>query len=252
MPIDRSMVSRTLAVLDECLDASAPVTLGDLTRSTGLPKTTSWRIAESLVARGLLARVGGAYAAGAGLISRGARAAEREPFRNAALPELADLHLATGAAAWVVDIRVPSDWVLVGSMFSRTAATCSPDDWPRDARDPAVLASALGIVAHAEHERALDELLRRGVPRLTPDTIVDPTRVLATIQRAKDDGAAVEHSRFRLGWSCLAVPIRDRTTGATVGVLGVADRTPRFTEARFLAATRAAGTSIETQLAAQH
>ncbi|MFT3970811.1 MAG: IclR family transcriptional regulator C-terminal domain-containing protein [Micropruina sp.] len=196
--------------------------------------------------RGLLQRTPTGYAGGAGLVERGNRAAGQSALRPVVIPELAELQRRTGVAVWMVDVSSAAEWVLVGSIYDRIAAhTQYSDDWPRRPQDPAVLASALGAVALADEPAAVDKLLRRGVPRLTPHTAIEPIRALAALHRAKDAGALIEHGRFRLGWSCVAVPVMHTVEHRTVGVVGAVDRTPRFMADRLLRATQATAALME-------
>lgn len=240
------MLTRILNVLDRCLETAAPSSLGALANAAGLPKTTVWRIAESLVARGLLDRVEGGYTGGVGLAERGSRVASHNALRSAVLPEMVELHHQTGAAVWIVDTRGATEWRIIVSIFNRVAAeTNYSDDWPHDPRDPAVLASALGTVAFGDKPGAATPLLRVGIPQLTPATDRNPHRFIERVHRGFDEQYVVEHGQFRLGWSCLALPIYSRETGSIVGVVGVVDRTPRFVPHRFLSAARNAATRIE-------
>lgn len=226
---DRTVLGRVLAVISVCLEQKDPITLGDLARGAGLPKPTVWRIAEDLTRRGLLQRVPDGYLGGPGLIELGNRAAGQQALRSIVTPELSELHARTGAAVWVVDTRSNTDWTLVGSLYDRRAAeTKYAETWQHSPGDPAVLASALGVLALARRPHVAEQLLTRGVPRLTPHTEVNPDQILKAMERGLDNQEVVERESFRLGWSCLAVPVFERETRKIAAVVGVVDRTPRF------------------------
>jgi IclR family acetate operon transcriptional repressor len=248
MADDRSMLARVLTVIEVCLAHDDALPLSDLARASGLPKPTAWRIAESLTTRGLLQRTADGYLAGLGLVELGNRAAGRLGLRADVTPELADLHARTGAAVWVVDVRSDSDWTLVDSVYDRAAgAGRYAETWPHAPSDPQILASAFGVLALADRPDLAEPLLRQGVPRLTPHTEVDAGRVLAAIDRARAERVVVEKERFRLGWSCLAVPVVDRSSGRTVSILGVVQRTPRFAAGRLARAAADAADALSHQ-----
>ncbi len=243
------MLGRILAVIDFCLDQTEPVSLAEMAEATGLPKPTAWRIAQSLVDRHLLDHTVDGYTSGVGLVVLGDRAAEQSAMRAAITPQLADLHRQTRAAVWAVDVRSDVDWPLVDSIYDTVVArTRYAESWPHSPDNPALLGSALGILAYSQRPGDVEPLLRAGVPRLTPYTEVAPRLIESALRRARDAGEVVEHGRFRLGWSCLAVPITDRKSGETVAVLGVVDRTPRFVSARLLRAAHASAAAISQNL----
>ncbi|WP_454169584.1 helix-turn-helix domain-containing protein [Microbacterium paulum] len=242
------MLSRILSVLDQCLKAPGPLTLTSLSAASGLPKTTTWRIAESLVAQDLLLRSTEGYLASNGVVKRGEQAAKHNLLRSIVLPELVELHHQTSAAVWAVDVRRDHDWVIIASVYDPSAVQNNyRDDWQHDPRDPAILSSALGHVALADRHDLVDGLLQRGVPRLTRYSETSPAQILRALGQAHEDREFIEHGKFWLGWSCLAVPITDRVSGLTVGVLGVVDRTPRFLERRLSRVAHLTATRIENQ-----
>lgn len=211
MTAERSMISRAMAVIECCLDSEEPVPLAALVARTGLAKATAWRIAEDLVRRGMLQRIPDGYVGGMGLVDLGNRAAARTTLREAVTPALLELHERTRAAVWIVDIRSDDDWPLLYSAYdTRAAESRYAETWQHSPHDPAVLASALGLLAFASRPTGAERLLRRGVPRLTVHTTVGQKQIEAAISRAGQDCEVVEHERFRLGWSCLAVPVTDR------------------------------------------
>lgn len=244
----RSLVHRIVAVLEACLASTEPLALAELARATGLPKPTAWRLAESLTARGLLARTPGGYLGGSALAVWGERAARQARIREIVVPELLELHQLTRAPVWAVDVSDDRGWVVIGQVYDREAVQRGySEGWLHDPKDPAILAGALGLVALHQRPELVDGLLRRGIPRVTPDTEVRPARVLAHLGTVADAGHAIEHGRVWRGWSCLAVPVVEPVNGLTVAVLGVVDRTPRFVATRFVVASHRAAHRTQAQ-----
>lgn len=231
-PENRSILRRTVSVLDACLSAEEGMSLHDIAGQTGLPKTTVWRIAENLVGEQLLERTPLGYRGGAGTVTRGDRAARQRALRANVTPELVDLGRSTGAAVWAVDVRDDRDWVVVDSVYDRQAQMNGyRDAWDLDPSRPSVLATALGHVAMSRRLDLVEPLLRRGIPHVTRDTEINPHRVWRALEQAREQDAVVEHGRFWLGWSCAAVPILG-DDDRVVGVVGAVDRTPRFDTTR--------------------
>jgi DNA-binding IclR family transcriptional regulator len=245
---DHTMLGRLLSIIDVCLESARPVSLSELADGSGLPKATAWRIAQSLVERRLLQRTDEGYSGGVALASMGTRVVEQTRLRTAAIPHLVELHGRTRAAVWVVDIRSNTEWPTIGSVYGGAGATQYTDNWDHNPNQPAVLASALGILALAQTPARAEELMRRSVPRLTRNTEVEPHRIDAALRLARESGEVVERERFVLGWSCLTLPIVDPATGQMTAVLGVVDRTPRFDTGRLLRTARSTADALSSGL----
>ena len=236
MTDDHTVLGRALIIIDAVLDSAAPLSLANLARSTGLPKPTTRRIANTLTGRGLLVRTSNGYLSGPGLAELGARASAQMSDRLQALPHLQELYARTHAVTWLIDVTSERSWPVISSVFDRTVPTYGNDIWPRNPVDPAILATALGQLTYSNDFARAESLLHSGVPQLTRHTPVQPNRIIHSLIRAGDEQVAVEYEQVRLGWSCLAVPVTGRSNQRAV--LGLVERTPKFHTARFVTAAR--------------
>ena len=92
----RSVISKVVALLDTFTPASPELSLNELAALTGLPVSTTYRLASELVAWGGLERVeGGGYRIGLRLWEIGSLAPRGETLREVALPYMNDLYEAT-------------------------------------------------------------------------------------------------------------------------------------------------------------
>ena len=92
----RSVISKVVALLDAFTPASPELSLNELAALTGLPVSTTYRLASELVAWGGLERVeGGGYRIGLRLWEIGSLAPRGETLREVALPFMHDLYEAT-------------------------------------------------------------------------------------------------------------------------------------------------------------
>lgn len=236
MADDHTVLGRALIIIDAVLDSATPVSLANLARSTGLPKPTTRRIANTLAGRGLLVRTSRGYVSGPGLAELGARASAQMSDRLHALPHLQELYARTHAVTWLIDVTGERSWPVISSVFDRTIPTYGNDIWPRNPVDPAILATALGQLTYSNDVARAEGLLQSGVPQLTRHTPVQPNRIIRSLIRADEEQVAVEYEQVRLGWSCLAVPVTGRSNQRAV--LGLVERTPRFQTARFVTEAR--------------
>ncbi|USQ75936.1 IclR family transcriptional regulator [Ornithinimicrobium cryptoxanthini] len=216
---DRTVLGRVLLLLSAVSDGDDPVSLAELTRRTGLPKATARRIAEDLAVRGALTRSPDGYAVGSAIYTLSSRLTERRDVRVSATPRLAELQRRTNAPyVWMVDTSDPLQVSLIGALYARGLESAA-GTWPRQVCDPAILTTALGRVLLAFRPETAEALLARGVPRITAATVTHPRLLHEQLDRAAQDGYALEHEQVRLGWSCLALPVR--TQGGGGAVLGL-------------------------------
>lgn len=236
MTDDHTVLGRALLIIEAVLDSATPLTLADLARVTGLPKPTARRIATTLTRRDVLMRTGEGYLSGPRLADFGARASTQMSRQLQALPHLQELHARTHAITWLVDVTAEGNWPIVTTVFDGTVPNYANETWPRNPADPAILATALGLLTYSADVARAEKLLRSGVPRITPHTPTEPGRIMRSLTRVAEEQTAVEYEQVRLGWSCLAVPVTGKSNQRAV--LGIVERTPRFRTARFVTEAR--------------
>ena len=86
-----SGVARVSAVLTAFTARHAELTVSDIARRTGLPKSTTSRLVAELVAHGFLVREGSLLHMGTRLFEFGELASRHRDLRAVALPHMADL-----------------------------------------------------------------------------------------------------------------------------------------------------------------
>lgn len=236
---DRTVVGRTFAIIEACLHAHGyPVPLAALTRTTGLPKPTVRRIAEDLVRREWLHRASEGYLTGPALAEAGSRALARHPLTEVLMVGLTDLHHQTGCVLRAVDVSSPRHWPVLYAVEHPAGAALGLATRPVEPDDPAVLATAIGLLALSSHRAAAIRLIERGVPSLTPYTLTQPRQLVAELEAARERGAAVEQQRVVLGWSSVAVGLA-AVGGRPTVIVGAAERSHRFHPDRLVSAIRA-------------
>ncbi|TSD49596.1 helix-turn-helix domain-containing protein [Rhodococcus sp. KBS0724] len=99
--IDRSTPSAFLdrvSLLLDTFDGSANLTLAQIVRRTGLPRSSAHRMLEHLVQLRWLQRDGHDYTLGLRLMELGSLAVRQDRLHSAIIPHLHELHRATGLA----------------------------------------------------------------------------------------------------------------------------------------------------------
>ncbi|GAB2458966.1 IclR family transcriptional regulator [Jatrophihabitans fulvus] len=181
------------------------VSLATLTRETGIPKATLYRLLGDLVEPGFVDHAPGGYALGGRLFDLGSRVPAYRHLREAAAPYLEDLALATKDSAHLAIRRGHEVQYLdkVPGTFAIRAPTAVGQRQP-------LYCTALGklLLAHAP-ARTADEVLRSRLRPRTRNTLVMPAMLLRSVERARESDVAIEMEEFRPGLGCIAAPVRD-------------------------------------------
>ncbi len=208
----RSVISKVASLLDAFTAETLQLTLGELAERTGLPMSTTYRLAAELVAWGALERAdgGAGYRLGTRLGELGALAPRREELRAVARPFMQDLHDATQ-----VCVRL----AVIEGQRARYVETISDGRSPpasfADFGELPLHATSVGkvLLAHAP-ESLVSEVLQADLHRFTPHTLTAPTGLRRALGDVRRTGLAYEREELALGEESVA--------SAVVG----ADRTP--------------------------
>src|SRR5690348_14642223 len=147
-----AVIDRISLVLD-AFDGSGRLTLAQIVRRTGLPRSSAHRMLERLVQLRWLRRSGRDYELGMRLVELGSLAVHQDRLVRAAGPHLAELHRATGLVVHLAVLDGPDvvylDKVgdrMVGALPTRVGA-----------RQPAhCTAVGKAILAYRDEETAVD------------------------------------------------------------------------------------------------
>lgn len=233
------MIDRAFAVLQTCAESRRTVSLADLVRLTGLPKTTLHRLCWKLEEVGALEHHGDGFRIGPRLFALGAINPTVQRLRTQTMPFLYGMSDETGLVANLAimqDERV----LLIDEVFA--------DERPVPRMVGALMplhATALGKALLAGEPAARRRALLGEGPleRYTRHTIVEPEQLLEQIAIAAQTGVAYSREEWRLGLAGVAAPIISggRASGALalVGIKRAADVT-RFTDSVIRAAEGAA------------
>lgn len=215
-----AMIGRMSLLLD-AFDGSDRLTLAQIARRTGLPRSSTHRLLDQLVALHWLHRDGRGYELGTRLIELGHRAKHQNRVHQAAMPFLWDLHRATG---FVVHLAIldGNDVVYLEKVGDRLAASIPTRVGSRQPAHCTAVGKA--ILATSPHDPHCDddgaELCRK-----TNYSITSPVALRATLAEIRERGIAVDRGECIPRIGCLAAPIgpADETIAA-VSVCGPLDR----------------------------
>lgn len=240
----RSVLGKTMLVLQSFTADDHGVGLAELQRRTGLPKATLHRIAGDLVTARLLDRVDGEYRLGGQLFELGMRASVERTLLEVATPFLEDLYERTHET---VHLGVPegSEVVYVAKVAGH-AQVRSPT---RIGGRMPLHSTALGkaLLAHLEEGERV-AVLSGSLARRTPRTITAPGRLREQLRAVVENGVAFEYEESAVGIVCVAAPVLD-AEDRPVAAVSVAGPSTRFRPAAHAASVRAAAAGIAATLA---
>jgi DNA-binding IclR family transcriptional regulator len=187
------------------------MTLGELSRASGLPKSTVHRLIARLIALGMVEQHRAGYRLGLGLLEL---AANTPPagMRDLAMPYLAALHRWSGLT---VQLAVLRDLDIV--YLETLAAGGAPPLLARPGARLPANCSALGKALLAwEGLEELRALLPAPMPTMTSSSVSDVEELLAELRRIRTSGLAHDRHEAQLGTASVAAPIliHDLAVGA--------------------------------------
>lgn len=240
----RSVISKVVSLLDAFSPDAPELSLADMARITGLPVSTTYRLASELVTWGGLERADGrtGYRIGARMAELGSLAPRSADLRAIARPFMQDLCVATHESVYLA--------VLDGqhAVCLHTVAPDSDADG-RSWRSPRLPLHASGagkvLLAHAP-DQLVSDLVAAGLRRWTAHTVVDPDRLREELREVRDTGVGYERDEMAPDHRSAAAPIVD-ATDAVVAALAVVARTGGDV-CRLGPAVRTAATSVSRSL----
>jgi len=219
-------VDRALKLL-ETVAENPNIGLTELARLTGTTKTLAFRMASTLEARGYLLKdpTTRSYALGFKPLHLSERMQHESPLLRVAEPYLDDLAQRTRENVSLT-VREENHTVCVAL---------------RQSPQPIRLYAELGrqgplhvgggpklLLAYAPLE-VQAAVLAGKLERYTPETIIDPKRLQALLQRIREQGYNISHGDLDPGAFSVAAPLRDHA-GRVIAALSVAGPQSRLTQ----------------------
>jgi DNA-binding IclR family transcriptional regulator len=204
-----AVIDRVSLVL-EAFDGPGRLTLAQLVRRTGLPRSSAHRMLERLVALRWLRRDGRDYELGMRLVELGSLAVHQDRLHRAAGPLLHDLHRATGLVAHLA-VLDGSDVVYLEKIGDRMTTAIPTRVGGRQPAHCTAIGKAL-LAFNADAEVDLQD-------RRTRYSITGANQLAAELAKVRAHGVAFEREESIPGFGCVAAPIGPQ--GAAVAAVSV-------------------------------
>jgi DNA-binding IclR family transcriptional regulator len=216
----RSVTSKVVSLFDAFTVETPEMSLNELARRTGLPLSTTYRLAAELVEWGGLERAaGGGYRIGLRLLEVGSLAPRTATLNQIVVPFMQDLYVATreNVHLAVLDGR---EALYVERVTGRRSVSVVSR---RGGRCP-LHATGVGkvLLAYAPEE-LVQEVLEAGLRRYTPYTIVAPGHLRRNLAEIRRTGVGYNREELTLGRASVAAPLFD-AAGRVVAALSIVMR----------------------------
>ena len=236
-------LGRAFRLLTAFGPADTELSLAELCRRTGIPKSTAHRQLKELEGWDVVERTPGGFRLGMRLFELGQLAPRQRGLREAAMPFLADLLEATHET---VHLAVPdgTDMVYVDKIDTRRAPALPSRVGGRMPSHCTAVGKA--VLAFSPPDR-VQAVLRTGLARRTPRTVVAPGILLRQLAEVRRTGIAAEHEESEVGLSCVAAPVFDARS-RPIAAISLSGRSSRFEAARLGPAVRTAALGLSRAL----
>ena len=234
----KSVLGKCFAILDS-VAAGRELTLAEISRLTGVPKSTVYRLAKQLCAWEALDERNGRFSIGIRMFEMGRSMPGLDLLRDLVLPYMLDLHEAICQAV-SLDILTGRDVLCV----ERTVGHRLVTGQTAVGRRCPVHSTAPGKALLAFAGKALVEQTLAGpLAARTPYTTTAPHLLLEQLASIRTTGIATDHQECHVGISSVASPIR-LPDGRAIAAISVATRSHQFRPDSLGAAVRATATTV--------
>ena len=210
------VIDRAAALLNAMSALPEPASLKFLSAETRLHPSTAFRILNALAEHGFVERTNvGHYSLGMKLLHFGSRVHGQVDLQREARPimewlrsqvgETVNLTVREGDEVVYVERAIPNRMMRVEQVIGSRAP---------------LHVTAVGKLFLAEGgEKACREYARRtGLPRYTPNTLTQVTKLQAALETVRKQGYALDDEEAEQGVSCIGVPVRDRRETMVAGL----------------------------------
>jgi DNA-binding IclR family transcriptional regulator len=211
----RTVTSKVLALLGAFTIEAPELSLNELARRTGLPLSTSYRLASELVDWGALERVEGTgYRPGVRLLEVASLAPLAASLNEIVTPFLQDLYVATRENVHLA-VLDGHEVLYLERVTGRASVTVKSR---RGGRLP-LHATGVGkaLLAYAPEE-FVEHVIGRGLERYTPYTIVAPGHLRRTLAEIRRTGVAFAREEMTVGRASVAAPLLDASGNAVAAM----------------------------------
>lgn len=215
-------VGKALRVLECFSQGHGSLTLAQISKQTGIPKSTALNLLRTMENAGYLIRTAGqSYQLGFRLLELGYAVRETLPIVQLAIPLMEKLQIQTGKTIYLTS-HINGQVLYLEGLFP----TIRPGNYSATGKTLPMHCTGCGKAMLAFlPEAELETLLaKQPLSRHTPNTITDPQALRAELAQIRSRGYAIDTEEETPGVKCIAVPIRE-ADGYPVGAISISGTT---------------------------
>jgi IclR family transcriptional regulator, KDG regulon repressor len=224
-----SSIDKTLSVLEVISQNARGLSLADIVKSVGIPKTTAFRLLEILLAREYVAwnQDNEKYYIGIKAVEVGISGLIGQDVVDVSIPYLQELSTTVGETSFLA-VYNSGDVVYLykaeGTSSILTTARLG-------SRRPAYC-TALGkvILANLPIEET-DRIFEKKLTKFTEKTVIDRIKLYEEFANIRINGYSVDDEGIECGLYCLAVPVYN-FTGSVIAAISISGPIKRISENR--------------------
>lgn len=241
-------VTRSMKILELLAQSQRGLTLSDISRKLGIPKSSAHVLIKTLEAMGYLksSQANGRYCFGMRLVSLSNMALENLDLRELARPFLQQLMLRTGLTVHLA-ILEGAEAVLIEKIEAPGMLRLAT--WVGKRLDANSSGVGKALLAFAEGD-CNHRFTGRPMARHNRNTISSLDRLGRELRKVRELGYAFEDEEGEIGFRCIGVPLHDSAHRA-VAAISVAGTTSQITNERvtnLISNLKAAARQISTRL----
>ncbi len=201
---DIGVLSKAFLVLEMFGPTRRTLSLSEISRRSGLPKTTTHRVLQQMLAVGAIDRVGDNYHVGTRMFALSSPSRE-SVIREVALPHLHELSRRYGHTLHLATL-CDNDVLYLAKLQCRASAD-SPS--AVGTRLPAhCTAAGKALLAYQPSPETLTRLYEKPLDWRTTVSITSPDRLAKALMSIRELGFATDHEEAAVGLRCVAVPVK--------------------------------------------
>ena len=242
--IPTNAASRTLELLSAFDDSRSVLGVSELASRTSMPKSTAHRLLAVLIRHGYVKRDGNRYRLSERVFELGSLALRPRGLRERAIPFMAELHHETLETVHLAMLH-EGHVLYLEKVFGHRAIPCPTTV---GGRQPAYCTALGKAILSQSRPETIERVATGQLRRFTPHTVTSPEMLYQRLDRAQNEGIAVDIEECQLGLTCVAAPIVARQTGEAVAALSISSPSARFDERRLGARLRRAAEALSRTL----